>query len=183
MTRNLVVFIDSGDTLVDESTQVYDDNGDVLRAELIEGAKEMMRSLRERGYRIALVADGTRRSFENVYTYQNMMDAFDAWIISEDLGTTKPDARMFTTALDSMGLTKEDAHRVVMVGNNLKRDVLGANAMGITSILLSYSPRYVMQPENDREMPSYVIATLSELLPLVDVLDRQIVNRRVLTQN
>ena len=27
-----------------------------------------------------------------------------------------------------------------MIGNNLKRDIVGANRMGITSILASYSP-------------------------------------------
>ena len=40
--KQLVILIDSGDTLVDESTQTFDQNGDVLSAKLIPGAREAL---------------------------------------------------------------------------------------------------------------------------------------------
>ena len=66
MSKNLIIFTDSGDTIIDESTQVYDDKGIVTRAEFIPGAGEVLAWLKKEGYRIALVADGEWESFQNV---------------------------------------------------------------------------------------------------------------------
>ena len=178
--KDLIVFIDSGDTLVDESTEVFDEGGTVVSADLIEGADEMIRDLFKRGYRIALVADGRTQSFENVYNQHKLYHVFEAKVISQEEGVEKPHQQMFTVAMERLGLSDADKHRIVMIGNNLKRDVLGANNMGITSILISYSPRYVMQPENNDERPDYVVAKPSELTALLDVLYLQVRNKSIL---
>ena len=70
-----------------------------------------------------------------------------------------------------------------MIGNNIKRDILGANQMGITSILISYSPRYVMQPDCEEETPDYVISKPCELYELVEQLNLQVKNKRILKQS
>lgn len=43
--KEWIVFLDSGDTLVDETTQVFDERGVVLRAQLIPGARELLEVL------------------------------------------------------------------------------------------------------------------------------------------
>ena len=58
--RNLIIFTDSGDTIIDEGTQVFDDRGIVTTADFIPGADEVLKTLQEEGYRIALVADGNQ---------------------------------------------------------------------------------------------------------------------------
>lgn len=55
MDKNLIIFTDSGDTIIDESTQVFDERGIVVRADFIPGAGEALRQLKDEGYRIALV--------------------------------------------------------------------------------------------------------------------------------
>lgn len=40
-----------------------------------------------------------------------------------------------------------------MVGNNLERDIVGANRFGITSVFIKWSPRYPMEPKNEEEVP------------------------------
>jgi putative hydrolase of the HAD superfamily len=180
MKKDLIVFIDSGDTIVDESTEIKDEYGTVLQAGMIEGAGETLAKLYESGYTIALVADGTRTSFDNIYKQNGLDYCFSAKAISGDLGKEKPSDIMFLHAMKELGLGESDKKRIVMIGNNLKRDIVGANNMGITSILISYSPRYVMQPENIQETPDYVVATPSELIGLLDQLDLQIKNRQIL---
>ena len=96
--KQLVILIDSGDTLVDESTQTFDQNGDVLSAKLIPGAREALEHLRAAGHRVALVADGTRVSFERVHHALNIYDLFEARVYSGDMGCRKPDSRMFERA-------------------------------------------------------------------------------------
>lgn len=180
MEKRLIIFIDCGDTIVDESTQLFAPGELVLKADFIPGAKEALEELHREGYRMALVADGLTESFENIFRENGMRYVFEGWVTSEAVGVCKPDERMFLTALKAMKLTKDDVDHIVMIGNNLKRDVLGANRMGITSILLSFSPRYVMQPDTDEEIPDYVVAMPCEIPELIHQLDRQVKNRRIL---
>ena len=90
MNKRLIIFIDSGDTIIDESTQVLDARGIVTHAELISGAGEMLQTLHQEGFLIALVADGECESFENVYRENGLGGCFDARIISEAVGCQKP---------------------------------------------------------------------------------------------
>lgn len=53
--KKLIVFLDCGDTLIDEGSEVKDETGLVLRDELIPGAGEMVKTLAENGYTLALV--------------------------------------------------------------------------------------------------------------------------------
>ncbi len=180
MKRDLVIFIDSGDTLVDESTEIKDSEGTVLEAGLFPGAWDTLKALHEDGYAIALVADGTRTSFDNIYLANGLDGCFSAKAISGDLGATKPAEIMFTHAMNELGLGEADKGRIVMIGNNLKRDIVGANRVGIVSILAGYSPRYNMQPENEEETPDFIVASPSELIGLLGQLDQQVRNRCVL---
>jgi len=178
--KDLIVFIDSGDTLVDESTEIRDETGVVVEAELLPGAADALRRLRREGYRIALVADGLRASFDNVYRQHGLEDIFEVRAISEDLGARKPHPVMFGTAMERMGLTEQDKSRIVMVGNHLERDIAGANRMGLVSVLMSWTPRYPMQPRTPEEVPDFVLSCLTELPAFLEQLDRQVQNRRVL---
>ena len=152
MNKRLIIFTDSGDTIIDEGSQVFDDRGIVQRAELIP---------------IALVADGEWESFQNVYRLNGLGYCFDQWIVSEVVGKQKPEPIMFETAFQKMGLTDADKPRIVMIGNNLKKDIAGANRMGLTSIWLDWSPRYFHTAEQPDWQPDYTVHTPQELIPLL----------------
>ncbi|SMQ63048.1 putative hydrolase of the HAD superfamily [Devosia lucknowensis] len=166
------IFLDCGDTLIDERTEEKLPGSEVvIRADLIPGAKEMMDSLKAAGHKLILVADGPRQTFVNMLTHHGLWDHFDAHIISEDVGVHKPDVRMFDAALAAAGLTRDDAWRTVMVGNNLSRDICGANALGMTSIFMAWSTLRTHEPANPSEVPDYRIDSPSELPALLDVLE------------
>jgi putative hydrolase of the HAD superfamily len=139
--RILAVLLDCGDTLVDEATEVKDERGATLRADLIPGAAAMVRALAERRYAIGLVADGFTDTFRNVLSQHGLLDRFSTLAMSEEIGVMKPDPLMFRTALDALGVRKADYGRVVMVGNHLGRDIKGANLLGLVSVWLRWSPR------------------------------------------
>ena len=169
--KKLVLFVDSGDTFIDESTEIRDERGIVVDAQLFPGAAQALRTLHEMGYTIALVADGEVESFDNMYALHGLSDCFDARAISQALGDRKPARIMFQTAMDALSLTDADKPRIVMMGNNLKRDMVGANRFGIRSILIDRSPRYDMQPHTEEEIPTYIIHTHDELVPLIERLN------------
>lgn len=179
MKKDLIIFTDIGDTVIDEGTEVRDCPGGVVRrADCISGAKETMLSLYEQGYTIVMVADGLEESFRNTMAQNGLSHIFKAWVISENVGAEKPDQRMFETALQSLGLTEADKYRILMVGNNLERDVVGANRFGITSVHLCWSPRYPHEPADREEVPNYRIGRPEELLELAKELERKLQDKK-----
>lgn len=169
--RILAVCLDCGDTLVDEATEVKDEHEVTQTADLIPGAAQMVRDLKQRGYRLALVADGPTGTFRNVLTHYDLYGLFDALAISQEVGAEKPDARMFRCALDQLKIAENDYDRVVMVGNHLSRDIKGANALGLISVWMNWSPRRHKIPLDDTEIPQHTIHSPEELIPLLEQLE------------
>ena len=171
--KRIVLFTDIGDTVIDEGTEVRDETGTVIHADCIPGARETMRRIFEAGWPVVMVADGTVRSFANTMRENGLDDIFAARIISEAVGAEKPDGRMFRAAMDAMGLTEADRGRIVMVGNNVRRDIAGANRAGIRSILLTWSSRRPYDEDGPEDHPTYRIAKPEELLPLLERLENE----------
>ena len=172
MKPRLIIFTDIGDTIIDESTEVRrKPEGVVYHAQCIPGAKETMLELYRRGYVIAMMADGLVESFHNTMRENGLDHIFRTETISETLGVEKPAPIMFQAAMDSLHLTSADKGRVIMVGNNIKRDVAGANRFGIRSVLMSWSPRYGYEPSAPDETPAFCLRSPEELLPLAEKLN------------
>jgi len=169
--KKYTVFIDCGDTLVDESTQKIIQGELVESADLIPGAKELILTLKEKGYIVALVADGLTQSFKNILNQHDLWDKFDCYAISEEVGVCKPDQAMYRHAANALGIKDEDFSSILMVGNNLSRDVKGANALDITSVFQSWSPRYPKTPSDQSETPDYTIEKPLDLLLLLQKLE------------
>lgn len=165
--RILAVCLDCGDTLVDEGTEIKDEYGVSQRADLIPGARELVMELKRLGYPLALVADGPAGTFPNNLGPYGLYELFDVHAISALVGAAKPDPLIFHYALAELGIALEDYGQVVMVGNNLERDIKGANELGIISVWLNWSPRRSKIPRDASEVPNY---TITDPLQLLDVL-------------
>ncbi len=172
MNKKWILCFDCGDTLVDETTQVFDENGDVLSATPLPGALEALRYFHDQGWRLALVADGTVKSFENILKGLEVWDLFETHVISEAVGELKPSPKMFETARENMGLAEEDFARMVMFGNNRLRDIKGANRMGMMSVLLDWNTRYATKATQPDEEPDFLTHKPADWIPLVERMER-----------
>lgn len=170
--RILAVCLDFGDTLVDETSEIKDETETALRADLIPGAGELLHELKQRGYKLALVADGRPGTYSNVLRQHAVHHLFDTFAISEEVGVEKPDARMFVAALDALGIDLEHYDRTVMVGNRLDRDVRGANILGMISVWIDWSGRYTAEPEGESEVPDFTIHLPPELIEVLEKLEQ-----------
>lgn len=168
------IFFDSGDTIVDEGTEIKDASGTALRAELIPGAADTIRALKARGYCLALVADGPAGTFYNTLGPPGVLALFDTLAISGLVGAEKPDPLIFRHAFQQMGITPAEYGRVVMVGNNLSRDIKGANGLGLISVWLDWAPRRSKIPADASEQPCYTIKTPAELLDLITHIEKSL---------
>lgn len=169
------VFLDSGDTLIDEESQIWDPEreGIVLQANAIPGADALMQGLAARGVPVALVADGRDESFRRVHGALGYWDMFEVKAISETSGICKPDPRMYLEAMRKLGLRQTDAAGIVMMGNNIKRDIRGANALGLTSVWLDWNTRYDRTPDSDLDRADHILRDPQALLDLVDRLTEE----------
>lgn len=166
------ICLDCGDTLVDEGTEEKNERGVSLRASLIPGAAELMAALKAAGYPLALVADGPCDTFSNNLGPYDLYDLFDVYAISETLGCEKPDPHIFQHALENLQIAPDEYAQVLMVGNNLERDIAGANALGITTVWLDWAPRRSKIPANALEVPNYTIKNPIELLDVIEALEQ-----------
>ncbi|GAA0414083.1 MAG: HAD family hydrolase [Bacillota bacterium] len=83
---------------------------------------------------------------------------FDAIIISGAFGKGKPDASIFQHALDILEVEKD---KVIMVGDNLNTDILGASRIGIDSIWIN------REDIENNGLPTFEVKDLSSVLALI----------------
>jgi HAD superfamily hydrolase (TIGR01549 family) len=170
--RIKAIFFDLGDAIMVETSEVKDESGTTLSADLIPGVEPVLRELKARGFPLGLVADTRRGTYQNVMRQHGLYDLFDVFAISDELGVEKPDARIFGAALDALEIQPGDYDKVVMVGNNLRRDVRGANALGLVSIWFHWNDRYPTQPADSMEEPAYVVHSAKELLNRIGLIEQ-----------
>ncbi|CAG1007943.1 Pyrimidine 5'-nucleotidase YjjG [Anaerolineae bacterium] len=166
------LFFDLGDTIMDEATEVKDETETTQRAELIPGMAEVLRLLKSQGHRLAIVADARPNTPINVLKQHGLLELFDYLAVSDCIGAEKPHPQIFQAAFDALHISSHDYARVVMVGNNLERDIVGANLLGMISIFYHWNERRRTQPLTPEEQPRYTITSPSELLALIERLDK-----------
>lgn len=178
--KKLVVLLDCGDTIIDEGTENRDEHDIVITGDVLPGADVMVRDLVDAGYRVALVADGRFRSFENLLSEHRLFDLFETLICSEQIRASKPSPRMFRAALGALDIPESESWRCVMIGNNLSRDISGANHLGITSIHMAWTDRYPKAPSTPEEIPDHTIHMPDQLLPLLETLNEGLTMETIL---
>lgn len=90
--------------------------------------------------------------------------------VSDHLGVETPDRLMFAHALNELGVAESEWGAVAMVGNNLAKDIRGANALGLISIWMVWNQRYPYACADDIETPRYRVSTAADLEGLLHAL-------------
>jgi FMN phosphatase YigB (HAD superfamily) len=57
-----------------------------------------------------------------------------------------------------------------MVGNNLERDVVGANRLGLISVFFHWNDSRRSQPQIEEEQPRFTVSSPSQLMSLIESL-------------
>ena len=167
----VALLFDLGDTLMVEESEVKDTKGTTLRADLIPGVAEALHWFKDQDYGLALVADSRPNTPVNVLRQHGLYGLFDHLAISEVVGVEKPDSRIFRAALEALDIPESDYGRVAMVGNNLPRDIVGANRLGLISVFFHWNDRRRSEPLNEAEEPDYTVSSAQELVDLIERLE------------
>lgn len=155
------ICLDLGDTIMVEESEVKDSNGVTLSADLVPGMRELLWDWYTGRVFLGLVADTMVGTYRHVLYQHGLWDLFRIFAISDELGTRKPDRRMFDHARTAGARLGAPGDTVLMIGNNYARDIAGGKQAGFDTCWLNWNERYPGDP--NPVMADGVVRTTDEL--------------------
>lgn len=147
----------SDDELADKLADTYSREKE-LAVTLIPGAIETLRSFKENGLRLAMITNGGADVQRRKITRFGLDAMFDFILIEGEFGAGKPDARVFNEAINKLHVT---ASAACMVGDDLVRDIAGAQELGICSIWVDWKGSGL--PLHSVIKPDCIVKSLEQL--------------------
>jgi putative hydrolase of the HAD superfamily len=98
--------------------------------QVMPGARELLGGLRRRGLRTGVVSNFDHR-LEGILTGLDLRPLFDVVVRPADAAAAKPDPRIFTCALQRLGVS---AAVTLYVGDDAVQDIEGARAAGLQAV-------------------------------------------------
>lgn len=128
--------------------------------ELIPYAEDVCKTLKK-DYRLVALTNGLKLVQEGRIKRSGLLEHFEAIIISEDVGVSKPDSKIFDLALEKIGHT--DKKTVLMIGDSLKADIKGAYDAGIDAFWVNIrgqespdEPYYIREVRKLEQLLNYL---------------------------
>jgi putative hydrolase of the HAD superfamily len=114
--------------------------------------------LKDHGLKIGVITDGsTIEQIEQLFLL-GVVRYLDILVTSEDVGVEKPDRKMFQAAIDGLMTEAKD---IVMVGDDVERDIIGAKRLGMSAVLVT---RYGSKNITDSNItPDITLSDITEL--------------------
>ncbi|WP_436344891.1 HAD family hydrolase [Natronorubrum sp. FCH18a] len=132
---------------------------------LFPGVEETLETLRERGIDVGIVTNLTTRIQLEKLAALGLEDSIDLLLTSEETGQEKPGSAMFTLPLARLECCPSQA---VMVGDNVEADVVGANAVGLETVLFNADVDEDDDPLEGHRAPDHRIDAFGDLTGVVE---------------
>ena len=115
-------------------------------------------------YHVGIVTNGahdnhTDSQFSKVQ-HLGLSERIQSLTISDEVGVRKPNIKVFTVACARAGVLPKEA---LFVGDSIENDIVGANRVGMTSVLIDRKSDRLI-PETGDERPDYVVSNLHDVL-------------------
>jgi HAD superfamily hydrolase (TIGR01549 family) len=119
-----------------ELVRLHEEMEIAVRPDLAPGVSDALAALRGK-YRLGVISDtvfSPGRALRQILEAEGLLELFDAFAFSDEVGRSKPDEKMFTTAADLLGI---EPGEMVHVGDRESNDVEGPHAVGARAILVT----------------------------------------------
>lgn len=103
--------------------------------EPVDGAVETLEALDETDVYLGVISDIDTWEAERMLSHFDVWERFDHVTTSEEVGHTKPNPRMFDTALEKAGDRFAPAE-ALMIGDRYEHDIQGGKRAGLTTVAL-----------------------------------------------
>ena len=134
---------------------------------LFDDTLTMLTAIQQKNIKIGLITNSMLPMWMRDVELEayGLIDFFDARTTSGDAGYLKPHTAVFQQMLTQLNTTPQ---RAIFVGDSPEHDIAGANATGMTSVLMS--PPHLNRDLNGT-VPDYTITKLQELLDILEGLE------------
>lgn len=143
--------------------QTWNLEGSFFGRRLFDDAIDTLAALRGRGLLLACVTNRAYAGpqFMSEIEAHGLTPLLDVMSVSCEIGYMKPHPAIFQHAVEELAIAPEEA---VHVGDSLRADVAGAQALGMTAVWRRYHATH--DEETDGIEPHFVVDELRELLAL-----------------
>lgn len=122
--------------------------------EMVDGIEDLLLYLSDK-YKIFTASNGIYKMQENRLKKSNLDKYFDKIFVSDKIGYEKPDKRFFQKIMD---ITKYSNDDLIMIGDSIKSDIIGAKNSKIKSIYFNKENKKI----SDKNF-TYQVKNLSEI--------------------
>lgn len=128
------------------------------------GIGEALERIKAEGVKVGIICDvglTPSRTLRSYLEHHGLLQHFDHWSFSDEVGVYKPDGRIFAHAMEGLGV--DEPERMAHIGDLRRTDVAGARAAGWRSF------RYIGFSDDPTDLPEAdaVVAHHSELPDLL----------------
>jgi len=145
-------------------------NNGLLRS--YPGAKTVLITLKERGFKLAVLSDAPRVEAYIRLCVAGLDDFFDVILTKDDVKRTKPNSRGFKMAAKRLKVNLDEC---AMVGDNLSRDISGTKQLGMRTVLAKYG---LVQDHSDNQIKAqeaqadFVAERIQDLIDIFDKINK-----------
>lgn len=122
------------------------------QAILVDGIEDLLSYLNNK-YKLYAASNSIYRRQVSRLKKANLYNFFDGIFVSDTLGYEKPDGKFFEKIIDQIDFNKNE---VIMIGDSLKSDIVGAKNAQIKSIWFS-------EKDTENKIYNYKVKNLSEI--------------------
>jgi HAD superfamily hydrolase (TIGR01662 family) len=134
-------------------------------------AETTLRQLSERGYRLALISNATDdRLIQGLSERSGFSKWFDISLTSAGVGLRKPHPGIFEKVLNQWSFPPS---RVVMIGDTLRFDVLGAHRSGLKGILAAWDLYPDYDAGGDNVVPDATVESLPQVIEAIAAFEQR----------
>lgn len=122
--------------------------------EMVDGIEDLLLYLSDK-YKIFTASNGIYKMQENRLKKSNLDKYFDKIFVSDKIGFEKPDKKFFQKIMDITKFSNDD---LIMIGDSIKSDIIGAKNSKIKSIFFNKEDKKI----SDKNF-TYQVKNLSEI--------------------
>ncbi len=136
---------------------------------LKKGTLQTLKKLKKE-FKIIIISDLTAYIQLKKISKLGLTPYIDFLVTSEEAGIEKPHPSIFLLALNKVDILPSHA---IMIGDNPEKDIEGANAVGIDTILITSRSKEYSNMSEDYKKPNYVIKEIPEVLAILKKIKEQ----------